>query len=253
MKRSALSLCLLLLLPSAASAAECVVLLHGLLRSSASMERLDRALQDAGFETVNVDYPSSEYRVQELAPMAVGAGVQACRERGAAPVHFVTHSLGGILLRYYLEEQPLPDMGRAVMLGPPNQGSQVVDTLRDVPGFDFFAGPAGRQLGTGEDSLPQALGPVDFPLGVIAGTSALNPFFSLMVPNPDDGSVSVASTRVEGMCSHLVLPVTHFLMMRNDEVVEQVVHYLREGRFSAEGASNRLCEKPAGAGEAGAD
>jgi len=125
----------------------------------------------------------------------------------------------------------VPGLGRVVMLAPPNQGSEVVDKLRDVPGFKFINGTAGLQLGTDADSIPVKLGSVDFDLGVIAGNRTVNLLLSRMLPNPDDGKVSVASTRVEGMADHITLPVTHTFMMRSKSVIEQAVYFVEHGRF----------------------
>ena len=102
------------------------------------------------------------------------------------------------------------------------------------PGFEWFAGPAGMQLGTGEASVPRQLGPVRFDVGVIAGTQSINPILSTLLPDRDDGKVSVEATRVEGMNDHLELPVTHVFMMRDDEVMDQVIYYLANGRFKRE-------------------
>ena len=209
--------------------AQCVVLLHGLARTSASMESLAELIADEGFEVVNVDYPSREQPIEALAPIAVHKGLGGCPP--GTTVHFVTHSLGGILIRYYLEEHSLPRLGRVVMLAPPNQGSEVVDTLREMPGFRLLNGPAGNQLGTGAESLPRTLGPVDFELGIIAGSSTFNPILSLYLPNPDDGKVSVASTRVEGMSDFIVLPYTHTFMMQSPEVASQAIEFIRRGAF----------------------
>ena len=234
---------LLILLPAAPALAapQCVVLLHGLMLKPWFMEKMAEAARQQGYVAVNVGYPSRQHTVQELAPLAVEDGLEQCRAAQASPVSFVTHSMGGILLRQYLENHSIGDLHRVVMLGPPNQGSEVVDRLEGVPGFDFVAGPAGGQLGTGEDDLPHSLGPVDFELGVIAGTSSINPLFSFFVPNPDDGTVAVQSTRVEGMCAQLVLPVTHFWMMRNDEVIDQTLTFLEQGEFTHPQAENGLC------------
>jgi pimeloyl-ACP methyl ester carboxylesterase len=211
------------------AAPDCVVLLHGLWRTENSMRPVEQALADAGFEVRNIAYDSTSHPVEMLAVKAVGDGLAAC---GAAPlVHFVTHSLGGILVRQYLEDHDIDNLGRVVMLGPPNQGSEVIDRYGTIPGFRWFSGPAGLQLGTGEASVPRALGPVRFDLGVIAGTRTLNPILSQSLPGPDDGKVSVDSTRVEGMNDHLQMPVSHMFMMRNKEVMEQVIYYLRHGRF----------------------
>ena len=87
---------------------------------------------------------------------------------------FVTHSMGGILVRQYLRQHSVPHLHRVVMLGPPNKGSEVVDVLGNTPGFHFINGDAGLQLGTGQGSVPNTLGPVDFDLGIIAGTRSIN-------------------------------------------------------------------------------
>lgn len=226
--------CLLLMLvciPGLVPAAECVVLLHGLARTAGSMEDMAAALQEAGFTVANVDYPSRDHPVSELAARAVPEGLQRCAEAGDARPHFVTHSLGGILVRHYYAQHPEQRPQRVVMLGPPNQGSQVVDEIAGFPGFDFWNGPAGNQLGTGPDSVPVRLPPVDFELGIIAGTQSINLILSTFLPNPDDGKVSVANTRVQGMKACIAMPVTHPFMMGDEEVIGQTLHFLETGRF----------------------
>ncbi|MGR9043692.1 MAG: esterase/lipase family protein [Gammaproteobacteria bacterium] len=208
---------------------EYVILLHGLARRGRSMEKLATALNDAGYRTVNYGYPSTHFPIEKLAEDAIGESVSRCPE--AAKIHFVTHSLGGILVRQYLKTHTLENLGRVVMLGPPNKGSQVVDKLAKAPGFKLINGPAGLQLGTGELSIPNTLGPANFELGVIAGTRSINLILSAMLPKPNDGKVSVENTKLEGMADHLVLPVTHTFMMNNEKVIEEVIHFLRYGVF----------------------
>lgn len=215
----------------AADSSECVVLVHGLNRSWRAMTPLAAALQEAGFSTANVDYPSQRGTIEELAPVVVGMGVAACRETGATTIHFVTHSMGGILLRYQHEQEPIVDIGRVVMLGPPNQGSELIDQTREWPGIDVVNGPAGAQLGTGPDSVPSQLGPVSFPLGVIAGTATINVLASAMLPDEDDGKVTVARTQVEGMRDFLVVDDSHRFMLRSRTVLDNTVAFLRTGRF----------------------
>ncbi|WP_445425404.1 MULTISPECIES: lipase family alpha/beta hydrolase [unclassified Alishewanella] len=212
-------------------AKECAILLHGLARSADAMQVLEKRLQQAGYVVSNVDYPSTQYPIEQLAALAVDQGLRHCQQQSAQPVHFVTHSLGGILVRYYLTQQPIAHLGRVVMLGPPNQGSEVVDNLKDVPGFELLNGPAGQQLGTDEASMPKRLGPVDFELGVIAGTQSINLLLSTMLPNPDDGKVSLESTKVKGMTDFIALPTTHPFMMKNDAVIAQTLYFLQHGEF----------------------
>ena len=210
-------------------AVECVVLLHGLARVSNSMAELEHKLDRAGYRAINVNYPSRKYAIDVLAEEAVTRGVESCAD--ASHIHFVTHSLGGILVRHYFQSKPLQNLGKVVMLGPPNQGSELVNGLLDIPGFKFFGGPTGSALGTGEGHIPQSLGAVDFNLGVIAGNVNINPLGFLLINGPNDSIVSVESTKVEGMNAHLVLPVIHTFMMRDDRVIDNVIHYLKTGSF----------------------
>lgn len=217
-----------------AGATECVVLLHGLARTSASMESMAEALREAGYTTANIDYPSRDYRIEQLAEIAVPEGLDRCREHeGIETIHFVTHSLGGILLRQYLSVHDIDELGRVVMLAPPNQGSDAADKLSDVPGFDWVNGPAGKQLGKGADSVPLALGPADFELGIIGGTRSVDPLGSSVLPDPEDGKVSVEDTHLQGMTDFAVVNHSHAFIMRTSEPIELTLRFLQTGSFKS--------------------
>jgi pimeloyl-ACP methyl ester carboxylesterase len=213
------------------SAPEEVILLHGLCRTSRSMAKMERALTGAGYQVKNVDYPSRTASVQQLADDAIGNAVADCRRDGAVRIDFVTHSLGGILVRSYLARHSIPSLGRVVMLAPPNQGSEVVDRLGRLFLFKWINGPAGSELGTGANSTPNRLGPATFPVGIIAGDRSINWINSLLIPGRDDGKVSVERTRLAGMSGHIVIHAAHPFVMRNHEAIRQTIQFLRTGGF----------------------
>jgi len=210
---------------------EGVILLHGLARTRRSMRPLAVLLKHRGYAVVNVGYPSRRHPIEILARTVIPPAVAALRHQGVGVIHFVTHSMGGILLRAFLAQESLPELGRVVMLSPPNQGSELVDHLGRFAWFRLLFGPASCQLGTGPEDLPARLGPASFPVGILTGNRpaiGLAGFFS----GPSDGKVSVARAQLAGMADLLVLPYGHSLIMRHRQVKEQVVSFLNNGRFS---------------------
>lgn len=214
---------------------ECVIVLHGLARTASAMKKLAVALE-TDYIVINNTYPSRKHTIERLAEIAITPALEHCKS--ATKTHLVTHSLGGILARQYLSINKIENLGNVVMLGPPNQGSEIVDYFLASPFlasiFNLANGPAGQQLNTQESGKPKTLGAVDFSLGVIAGDKSYDPILSSILPSDSDGKVTVESSKVDGMVDHLTLPVDHTFMMRNDQVIEQVKYFLANARFDHE-------------------
>jgi len=209
---------------------DAVILLHGAGRSPRSMGRMATALARQGYQVHNLGYASRRFPIETLAKQ-IGKQISQLHLEGEAKIHFVTHSLGGIVLRCFLKAERLPNLGGVVMLAPPNQGAALADVFERFRFYHWVLGPVAGQIGTGIDSLPKALGPVNYEVGVIAGTRSFNPLFSPLIPGPDDGRVAVAETRLDGMADFLALPCIHPLIMNYSSVICQTIHFLAHGGF----------------------
>ncbi len=214
-------------------ATACVVVLHGLARTGRSMHKMAQALAGAGFRVVNVDYPSRKKPIEAIAAQELAQGLRRCAQAGAQRIHCVTHSLGGIVVRQALSQKKPPNLGRVVMLSPPNRGSFLAEKLKNWWFYKWLHGPAGQELGTGAHSLPNRLGPVDYEVGVITGNrhAFFDTWFASLIPEENDGKVSVEEARVAGMTDFLVVPESHPFIMNSDQVIAQTIYFLRHGKF----------------------
>lgn len=207
---------------------ESVVLVHGLGRSPASMAILAQRLKWAGYRVEFVGYESLTAPFSEQVATLAAAVKECCTE--SPRVHFVGHSLGGLVIRGYLAEDRPPRLGRVVLLTPPSGGSHFVEWLGDVPLAVDALGPVGSALGTDSTDLPATLPPPNYDIGIIAGTRSIQPIGSIAIPGPDDGIVSVEQTRIEGV-PVLLLPRSHFMIMNSRHTASAVIRFLRTGSF----------------------
>jgi triacylglycerol lipase len=224
--------------------ADCVILLHGLGRTAYSFWALERDLTRAGYVVVNQGYPSRRRALRDLIPYVERAFVQcACRAQTQQPgrpvrISFVTHSMGGILLRQFFASRPDYTtqfrLHRAVLLGPPNQGSEIVDQWRKRWYYRWYNGPAGQELGTDAQSAPQRLPGLPLEFAVIAGDAGQQNSWLPSVPLPHDGKVSVASTHLEGERAHLVLPINHTWLPSAKISRDHVAFFLQNGIFRSQ-------------------
>jgi len=218
------------------SVPETIVFLHGLGRTRYSMGALVREAIKRGYGVVNHGYPSRRARIADHASQ-LRTVVEEVGESGGR-IHFVTHSLGGIIVRAMLANRSAwpKSLGRVVMLSPPNQGSELAELLATNRVFQLALGPAAMELGTGPASTPNQLGAVDFELGVITGDRSLLPISKRIFGGPGDGKVSVERARVEGMRDFLVVRRSHTFIMRAPDVITAVFDFLESGVFAKSSA-----------------
>ncbi|WFU53364.1 alpha/beta fold hydrolase [Bradyrhizobium pachyrhizi] len=216
----------------AASTRDGVVLLHGISRTARSFRRMELALRAAGFATLNLDYDSRRKPLDALAEDIHSSLDRFARSLDGS-VHVVCHSMGGLLARVYLARHRPARLGRVVMLGTPNGGSEIADRLKNLAAYRAYFGPAGQQLVTRRGAATSALlPPIDYPAGIIAGNRSVYPITSMGLPRPHDGRVSVANTRLDGMTDHIVIRTSHPWLVRNAEAIAQTIAFLQDGKFS---------------------
>jgi pimeloyl-ACP methyl ester carboxylesterase len=198
---------------------------------------MQNAIEAAGFSTLNLGYDSRRKPLQSLVE-DIHPAIQRFAHDLDGSVHFVGHSMGGLLTRAYLARYRPQRLGRVVMLGTPNGGSEIADRLKNFTVYRAYFGPAGQQLMTERDSTTHAiLPPADYPVGIIAGNRSIDPILSALLPRPNDGRVSVENTKLAGMTDHIIVSASHTWLAQNQSAVDQTVAFLREGKFSRPGAA----------------
>lgn len=211
---------------------EFVVLLHGILRSKLDMLPLSKYLEERGYKTLNILYPSREQSLEDLSDFVHEKIIKDPNYKETDTLNFVTHSMGGLIARYYIAKRQPKNLGKVVMLGPPNTGSEFADWLSETkilaPIFKSVFGPASGQLRTDYKHID---GDITYPLGVIAGNVSINPLSPWVLSGEHDGIVPVARTRIEGMSDHIVISATHSFMMFNSEVMQQAYNFLQHSKF----------------------
>lgn len=209
-----------------------VVLLHGISRTALSFRKMQAALDTAGFATLNLDYASRRHPLETLAGY-IHPAIEHFAGRLTGELHFVGHSMGGLLTRVYIARHRPQRLGRVVMLGTPNRGSEMTDRLKNFAPYRAFFGPAGQQLGTKRDATTETmLPPVDYPVGIIAGDRSIDPFASLFLPKPHDGRVSIENTKLDGMADHIVVHSAHPFLVRNGDAIAETIAFLKNGKFA---------------------
>ncbi len=215
-----------------------VILLHGLARSKHSMEKLEKRLKNEGYRVLNLDYPSREETIEQIVQNTLIPEIRRFCTDSTKKIYFVTHSMGGIVLRYYLNLKPHIKTGRIVMLSPPNKGSEVVDFLKNIPGIKKLMGPAFSQLSADSVSFVNSLKPVKEEIGVITGSSSINFINSIIIPGADDGKVSVQRARLDEMTDFLIVERSHPFIMNAPEVSTQILYFLKNGIFKKSNKDN---------------
>ena len=213
-------------------AKELAILLHGILRSNLDMMPLEKYLSNAGYETLNIMYPSRQKSLEDLTDYIHEKIIAAPTYSKSKKINFVTHSMGGLITRYYIECYRPPNLGKVVMMGPPNSGSEFADWLTETkllaPLFEAIYGPAGQQLTTNHKHIDKK---ITYPLGIIAGNKSINPLAPWILTGEHDGMVPIERTKIEGMKYHIIINATHSFMMFNKEVMHQVIEFLKNSHF----------------------
>ncbi len=206
-----------------------VILLHGFLGSTTDMAELQTALEAQGYHTINRQYSSTSAGIADLADDIISTDL--AEASGAKRINFVTHSMGGLLLRSYLERHEIAGLYRVVMLAPPNHGSEVADEMANFEWYGELLGPASLELQTIQGEAEKN---GDYDLGIIAGTASVNPISSQILPGPDDGAVSVEATMLKGMDDFITVPTSHGFITKNASAIQQTILFLERGSFNHE-------------------
>lgn len=207
-----------------------VVVLHGIARSNKHMKTLAKFLEQDGFDVINLSYPSTSHKIEELTDL-INSEISS-RVKENKTVHFVGYSMGGLMVRALIHKSKYKNLGKVVQLAPPNQGSEVADFVKNFWPYKKIFGPAGQQLVTDQTAVKHLFGEVNYDLGIIAGNSSIDPISSAIIPGENDGKVAVERTKLEGMKDHIVVNASHTFFPSNKEVLKQTLYFIKHNKFS---------------------
>lgn len=209
-----------------------VIALHGILRSSKSWDALKRHLEPDGYQFVAVDYPSTQRSIEQFADQlqTVIASLN-----GIEKIHFVVHSMGGLVVRRWCQTYSDPRIGRLVMIGTPNAGAEIATMLQKNLLFQAIFGPAGQELVAAPDNFIEKLPTPPFEFGVIMGSRGTSDGYNPLIPGDDDGVVTVRSARLPGAVDSLAVRCLHSFQCWNPEVMDATRRFLKSGAFRESG------------------
>lgn len=208
-----------------------VIMLHGLWNSSSRMEDFEEYFLKKNYQVFNLDYPSTEFQIEKLDTKYLKPIIESVPLHTGQKIHFITHSMGGLLLRHYLTHNELPQLGRVVMISPPNHGSEWADILDNHPVIKSMVGPAANELKTRNNTFLNKLGAVDYHLGIIAGDKSYTDMTEEFLPGADDGMVPVSRMKVRGMKDFIILHDHHRGLTWNPDAMKQAEMFIKTGRF----------------------
>ena len=209
-----------------------VVLVHGLSWFRDTLKPAEKQLNALGYHTVHVHYASRKADIGVVVDERIRDAITEHCTDSNRKIHFVGHSMGGIMIRKYLKSYETLNLGKVILMATPNQGTELAETLkRSITPIRKVFGKAVEELGTTSNSLPNTLGPPDFEPGIIMGSRSAFPFLSPFVPGTDDGVVAVEAGKVERMRDFIVTPTNHCTIAREEEVLRQIAFFLVHGTF----------------------
>jgi triacylglycerol lipase len=206
-----------------------VIILHGITRSNKHMQKLATYLQKDGFDVINLSYPSTTHKIEDLTEIINKEISQRTPENKR--IHFIGYSMGGLMVRALIHKYNYKNLGKVVQLAPPNQGSELADFVKNFWPYKKIFGPAGQQLITDQSAVKHIFGEVNYELGIIAGNATIDPISSAIIPGENDGKVAVERTKLEGMKDHIVVSASHTFFPFNKEVQKQTLYFLKNGNF----------------------
>ena len=217
-----------------------VITLHGILRSSKSWTDLQRVLQPDGYTFVSIDYPSTQQSISDFADQLQGLIVSL---EGIERIHFVVHSMGGLIVRRWCQQYSDPRVERLVMIGTPNSGAEVASMLQKNLLFQLIFGPSGQELVADPETFISTLPLPTMEFAVIAGAKGDSNGFNPLIPGDDDGIVTVKSARLPGAQDYLSVRSLHSFLPWHPEVMDATRRFLSTGALRATGVREPIPQK----------
>lgn len=194
-----------------------VIVLHGYLRSYKSMQKICQFLDKKNFIVFNCDYRSTKYSIDIIANELLKKFITRFCTKKYKTIHFIGHSMGAVIIRKFLQDNPMLNLGKVVMISPPNHGSYIADILTKIPFSDYVFGPSLKQLSTTKNSFVNRLPNIKCDCGIITAQY--------------DWVVSQNSTMLVGADDYTEISATHYGILSNKRLPGLIYNFLSSSCF----------------------
>ena len=213
------------------------IIFHGIYGESKDLQHISNILNVKGYPVVNIQYPTTTHPIEEMTEKYITPVIEKqiknlnilnsnlkTEDQKNLKINFIVHSMGSVLLRYYLKNHKIDNMGKVMFISPPSHGSPLSDNpISDS--IPYFLGPAVSQIKTDKNSFINTLGEPDYQCYILIGDHSDNFLYSFIIPGKDDGMIPFSTAGLQSCSMKVIINTTHTSILESEDTFREIENY----------------------------